>query len=66
MHYHFIVQVKCTIFCLIRGLRVYFDLCEPDFPKKYLQVLFVTKYLLGQLNICTLTLLIKQKHILAQ
>ena len=29
----FVLQVKCTIFWLDRGLRVFLDLYVPDFPK---------------------------------
>ena len=29
----FVLQVKCTIFCFNRGLRVYLDFYAPDFPK---------------------------------
>ena len=29
----FVVQVKCTIFCINRGLRVYLDLYVPDSPQ---------------------------------
>ena len=36
----FVVQVKCTIFCLNRDLRVYFDLDAPDFPKNNAKYLF--------------------------
>ena len=37
----FVLHVKCTIFWLNRGLRVYFDLHPPDFPKS------TSKYLVG-------------------
>ena len=52
-----------TIFWLNRGLRVYFDLYAPNFPKKYLKVLIVPKYFGGlflKLNLCTLPLLLRQ------
>ena len=29
----FVLQIKCTIFWLNRGLREYLDLYAPDFPK---------------------------------
>ena len=38
---NFVVGVKCTIFWLKRGLRVYLDLYAPYFPKS------TSKYLFG-------------------
>ena len=31
----FVVPVKCTIFWMNRGVRVYLDLYAPDFSKSY-------------------------------
>ena len=36
----FVVWVKCTIFCLNRGLSVYLGLYAPDFPKNTSKYLF--------------------------
>ena len=36
----FVVQVKCVICWLNRGLRVYLDLDEPDFPESTCKYLF--------------------------
>ena len=48
MRTDFVLQVKCTIFWLNRGLMVYLDLYAPDFPKStgstfYILVLFSLK-----------------------
>ena len=39
----FVVEVKCTIFWLNKGLRLYFDLFAPDFPKSTSKYLFCTE-----------------------
>ena len=41
MNPDFVVQIKCTIFWLNRGLSVNLDLYAPDFPKS------TSKYLFG-------------------
>ena len=44
----FVFKVKCTIFWLNIGLRVYLDLYRPDFPKSTCKYFIISCYFLVQ------------------
>ena len=64
----FVLQVKCTIFWLNRGMRVYLGLYAPDFPKstsKYFLhlVLFSLKHPILEVFLVKTTKIMKKKDL---